>query len=184
MKRTYDEYVTGDQNRQPKTTKKKRTLKKTGDQEEGGSSLDKFESDFIDDEASASKSDDEFDPLAVNRNGVAPKLEKWTPDEEEESEYFSDSQDDNIKSGKPNQIRKLSKIADKQKKQQKVIQESDDESENETEVFDSLPICSESRSLDVDFRLREKDKNYYLPGDFCLGKQVYDRLFDHQKIGI
>lgn len=70
-------------------------------------------------------------------------------------------------------------------KQTKVIQQSDDEEDEDQEFYETLPVNKEEhRRLEIDYRLRSKDGNMYLPGDFCIPKETYDNLFDHQKQGI
>lgn len=40
------------------------------------------------------------------------------------------------------------------------------------------------RGTDNDFRFSKKDNAYFLKGDFCIDKEKYDSLFDHQKVGV
>jgi hypothetical protein len=57
----------------------------------------------------------------------------------------------------------------------------DGESEAEEDIYGSLKPAEGQG--DKGFRV-DDEKNYYLPEGFCLPKDVYENLFEHQKRGI
>lgn len=126
MKRDYQSY------QENNTQKKKRTLKRKDRDEEdliekGGSSQDKFESDFIDDDM-GSGSDGEFKVENV-KNKMNEKHDDGLPDEEEdEPEYMTDQSED--KSKKPANTKQQAPAAK--------IEQSDDSEESEGEIYDKL----------------------------------------------
>ena len=87
-------------------------------------------------------------------------------------------------------------------KEDKWIQESDDEeeesdeeideednfagAERDGEKYDKLKIFAEDdhEKSGIDFKYCPDEKYYFLPGDFCIPKDIYENLFKHQKKGV
>ena len=201
--------------------RRRRTLKRTDEYDEeddahdntydkaieaGGSSQEKFESDFIDDDGSEAElaemekaeSGDEYGTKKKKKKG-GKKPENRTPvtDPNEETldnvdEFLSDSgEEDYIKKRQKGQ-----KITPQQKSKKKevsknknIVQQSDDEKseseEDNGETYEKLPsLVNDAKDLNVTYKFNTKNKKYYLTGDFSLPAKIYDNLFDHQKQGI
>lgn len=159
--------------------RKRRTLKRQDKEDEnliekGGSSQDKFESDFIDDDAS-----DQEAEYQVGQKKSSKYEDGLPDDEEDEPEYMTEQSEEEDR-------QKTKKTQVSNSKLSKTIQQSDDddEEESDTEIYEKLPRTEEFKNLEIDYRYRGKDKQMYLPGDYCIPKTTYDRLFDHQKQGI
>lgn len=136
--------------------------------ENGGSSQDKFESDFIDDDSEAEASDGEY--MVEKKQKVKHSTEELEDDNEEE--YMSSTGEEQEKS-KPKKV--FSKPS-------KIIQESED---SDDDIYNKLKIKAEGRAgLGIIFKFNPQDQRYYLPGGFSIPDSIFDNLFDHQKIGI
>ena len=68
-----------------------------------------------------------------------------------------------------------------------VLSESDEESEEEPEIYPTLINSKKNereKKLNLEWRFCGKRKKYFLPGDFSIPAKTYEALFDHQKAGI
>lgn len=122
-----------------------------------------------DDEAPAEKEKTTTGKRKLKKMILSQNFEDGLPDDfddDNDIQYDSDGQQSNRKSIKRSKTK---------------VNQVEVSSDEDGEIYPGLPAMS---GTDNDFRYSKKENAYFLKGDFCLDKDKYDELFDHQKIGV
>eukprot|EP00347_Sterkiella_histriomuscorum_P014209 403361753 len=134
----------------------------SADEEEGGSSQDNYESDFINDNKVEYESDHEQNASASNN----PKESKKT--------------DNKVKHGQTVLKNRLHSSEDEY--YSKSQNSADENEEDDTDIYDTLDLAPDEK--EGGFKYDRVDNLYYLRDGFCLPDDIYNNLFPHQRIGI
>lgn len=144
----------------------------------GGSSQDRYESDFI--------NDDGREQIEINK---ARKLKQGHIDSSDEEEFMVDSSGKASlkKTKKPKEAKQTqSKSKTKPNKAPVVVSESEgeetEEEEDEEDPYNALTLAPGQD--EGGFKYNAEEKEYILPDYFSLPEHIYERLFEHQKKGV
>lgn len=61
-------------------------------------------------------------------------------------------------------------------------EEKEEDEEDEKDPYDDLELVQGQET--GGFKYDKKEKQYCLPGYFCLPEKIYESLFEHQKQGV